>query len=241
MDGATGNPAERAATLTHRYGQLSAEALLRPMIEFEFRGCIALVSSFGAEAAVLLHMVASIDPATPVLFLDTGKHFGETLRYRDALVARLGLSDVRSLQPAAAALDAADPDGTLWRSDPARCCHLRKVAPLAAGLAPFAAWITGRKRYHGGERGRLPAIEAAEGRIKINPLAPFGAAAIAAEFAARDLPPHPLTAEGFLSIGCMPCTSRAVAADNPRSGRWPGLEQTECGIHLRLGPPSGGP
>ncbi len=184
MDGCAADASERAAALACRYGQLSGEALLRPMIETEFHGRIALVSSFGAEAAVLLHVIAAIDPARPVLFLETGKHFAATLRYRDALVARLGLTDIRNLRPAAVALEAADPMGALWRTDPAHCCFLRKAAPLVEGLAPFAARITGRKRYHGGERGSLPVIEAADGRIKINPLAPLGAAATA-----RNSPP----------------------------------------------------
>jgi phosphoadenosine phosphosulfate reductase len=232
MDGLNLGENEHAAALALRYGQLWGEALLGPMIRSEFRGRIALVSSFGAEAAVLLHMVAAIAPATPVLFLDTGKHFGETLRYRDALVARLGLKDVRSLAPDAAMLAISDADGMLWRRDPDACCAARKVAPLAAALKPFAAWITGRKRHHGGTRRALPVIEAAGGRIKINPLASRSAADIAAEFAARDLPPHPLVADGFRSIGCMPCTARIAAAAEPRSGRWPGLARTECGIHL---------
>jgi phosphoadenosine phosphosulfate reductase len=238
MDGLIGDTVSRAAELSRRYGMLSGEALLRPLIEREFPGRIALVSSFGAEAAVLLHMVAAIDPSTPVLFLDTGKHFGETLSYRDALAARLGLSDLRILGPQPASVAAADPDGTLWHGDPGACCALRKVAPLAAGLAPFAAWITGRKRFQGGLRAALPVIEAMDGRIKINPLAPLSAADIEAEFERRDLPRHPLVADGFRSIGCMPCTARAKAGDAPRAGRWPGLERTECGIHL--GPPRQG-
>jgi len=230
MDG-VGAVVPGAEEIARRYGHLAGEALLRPLIEHEFAGRIALVSSFGAEAAVLLHMVAEIDRATPVLFLDTQKHFPETLRYRDDLVKRLELRDVRSIKPDAKEIARRDPEGTLWHRAPDACCQLRKVAPLADALAPFAAWISGRKRFHGGERAALPAVEWDGQRVKINPLAPWNAVQIDCEFEARGLPRHPMVADGFLSIGCMPCTARAVRGDDPRSGRWAGLEKTECGIH----------
>jgi phosphoadenosine phosphosulfate reductase len=233
MDGQA--PATRRADeIAARYGHLAGEALLRPLIEQEFAGRIALVSSFGAEAALLLHMVATVDRATPVLFLDTQKHFGETLRYRDELILRLGLTDVRSLTPDAAEVARQDPDGMLWHRAPDACCALRKVVPLESALRPFAAWISGRKRYQGGERANLPVIEAEGARVKINPLALLGVCDIEAEFAARGLPPHPLVADGFSSIGCMPCTVRPTRSDDPRSGRWTGLDKTECGIHQSL-------
>jgi phosphoadenosine phosphosulfate reductase len=219
-----------AAALNARYGHLAGEALLRPMID-EFRGRICLVSSFGAEAAVLLHMVAAVDRDTPVLFLDTQKHFPETLAYRDTLVAQLGLTDVRSLTPDAETVAARDPDGTLWSRNPDACCALRKVVPLNRALAGFSAWISGRKRFHGGERRALPVIEPDGPRIKLNPLASWGAAEIACEFATRGLPPHPLVAEGYRSIGCAPCTKPGASAADPRAGRWAGLDKTECGIH----------
>jgi phosphoadenosine phosphosulfate reductase len=219
------------AVLAWRYRGLEGEALLRPLLEREFPGRIALLSSFGAEAALLLDMVARIDRSVPVIFLDTGKLFGETLRYRDALVARLGLTDLRVLAPEPAEIRRRDADGTLWRSDGDACCRLRKVEPLARGLAGFAACISGRKRYQGAARAALAGIEAAEGLIKIDPLAGYTHARIAAEFAARDLPPHPLEADGFLSIGCMPCTDRVAPDEDRRAGRWRGLDKTECGIH----------
>jgi phosphoadenosine phosphosulfate reductase len=224
----------QAQVLIERYGELSGEALLAPLIEHELAGRIALVSSFGAEAALLLHMVASIDAATPVLFLDTHKHFPETLAYRDALVAQLGLADVRSLTPDPGDVAERDPNGSLWLRAPDSCCYLRKVEPLAKALAPFAAWISGRKRFQGGARAALPVIEHDGKHIKINPLAPWSASEIKAEFARRALPPHPLVADGFLSIGCMPCTVRATRAEDPRSGRWSEVEKTECGIHQSL-------
>ena len=234
MDGADPTVTARAQELADRYGHLSGEALLRPLLEREFRGRIALVSSFGAEAAVLLAMVAAVDRATPVLFLETGKHFPETLRYRDRLIAALGLADVRSLVPDTEAVARQDPDGTLWQRAPDACCHLRKVVPLAQALVPFEAWISGRKRFHGGERDALPAIETEGHRIKVNPLASWTAADIEAQFRALGLPRHPLVADGYLSIGCAPCTARAASAAAPRSGRWAELAKTECGIHQSL-------
>jgi phosphoadenosine phosphosulfate reductase len=230
MDG-VGNLVPGVDEVARRYGHLAGEALLRPLIEREFAGRIALVSSFGAEAAVLLHMVAQVDRATPVLFLDTQKHFPETLRYRDDLVRKLGLTDVRSQKPDPKEVAQRDPDGILWHRAPDACCQLRKVEPLANALAPFAAWISGRKRFHGGTRAALPVVERDGDRIKINPLAPWSAAEIDCEFQSRGLPRHPMVEDGFLSIGCMPCTSRAKRADDPRSGRWADLEKTECGIH----------
>ncbi len=221
----------RAARLAERYGDLDGEALLAPLIERELPGRIALLSSFGAEAALLLDMVARIDRATPVLFLDTGKLFGETLRYRDALIEQLGLTDVRSLAPDPLALAQRDPDGMLWHRDPDACCRLRKVEPLERALDGFAAVISGRKRHHGGARAALAAIELNDGLIRVNPLRNYTAERVAYVFAERGLPPHPLEADGFRSIGCMPCTDRVAPHEPPRAGRWRGRDKTECGIH----------
>jgi phosphoadenosine phosphosulfate reductase len=226
------DPAGRVQELTRRYGHLDGEALLRPFIEGEFAGRIALVSSFGSEAAVLLHMAAEIDRRLPVIFLDTGKLFGETLRYRDKLARRLNLSDLRIVKPEAVGLAAGDPDGMLFDRDADSCCALRKVVPLRQALAGFDAWISGRKRYQGALREFMPVIEASGEKIKINPLARWSREGIDAEFAARDLPHHPLEADGFLSIGCMPCTHRVAPGAEQRAGRWAGREKTECGIHL---------
>lgn len=218
--------------------EMATRLLLDDAINGFFRGRIALVSSFGAEAAILLHLVSRIDRGVPVVFLDTGKLFGETLRYRDALVAKLGLTDIRNVEPDAGAIALADSDGMLFSRDPDACCRLRKVEPLERALTGFAAWITGRKRFQGGLRGDLPVIEEASGRIKLNPLALWSAREIDAYFSAYDLPRHPLESQGFRSIGCMPCSSPAAPGDDARAGRWRGRRKSECGIHLPAATPA---
>ena len=227
-----GGPGDRVRALREAYGRLGGLELVRVVIEKEFPGRIALVSAFGAESAVLLDLVAQVDPATPVIFLETGKLFSETLAYRDALAARLGLADVRSVRPDAAAIAGHDPDGNLWQRRPDACCRLRKVLPLETALSGFEAWITGRKRFHGGDRSHLPTIEALDGWIKINPLAGWSHAEVDAAITARNLPRHPLAMEGYLSIGCQPCTRKSAPSESIRAGRWAGTEKTECGIHL---------
>jgi phosphoadenosine phosphosulfate reductase len=223
---------QRAEALRLSHGGIEGPELLRAMILSAFPGKIALVSSFGAEAAVLLDLVAAIDPATPVIFLDTGKLFGETLRYRDRLIAHLGLTDVRSIRPDTRALLARDPEGLLWKQNPDACCAVRKTEPMQRALAPFDAWITGRKRYQSASRAGLETIEASGAHVKINPLVSWTEADLEAHLAARDLPRHPLVEDGYLSIGCMPCTDRVPVGGNARDGRWAGLDKTECGIHL---------
>ncbi|NIA70110.1 phosphoadenylyl-sulfate reductase [Pelagibius litoralis] len=222
---------ERARLLELRYGGCDSRGILSAAINEIFDGRIAVVSSFGAESAVLLDLVAQVDPATPVVFLETGKHFPETLAYRDQLVAHLGLSAVRSISPTADDLAWADADGTLWRRNPDLCCRLRKVLPLERGLSGFSAWINGRKRFQGGLRGSIPVFEASQGRIKVNPLAAWDPQRIQQVFRQRGLPAHPLAAEGYLSIGCAPCTFKGNGQAGSRSGRWQGREKTECGIH----------
>jgi phosphoadenosine phosphosulfate reductase len=201
-----------------------------------FPGRLALVSSFGAESAVLLHLAAQVDPDMPVLFLDTGMLFGQTLDYRRLLGARLGLTDIRDLRPRFEDLAVNDPNANLWSSDTDACCHIRKVAPLDAALAGFDAWITGRKRFHGGDRLRLPVVEEADGRLKFNPLASWGKGDLDAYAVEHDLPAHPLVAAGFPSIGCWPCTEAADAGAGVRSGRWAGSQKVECGIHTARAP-----
>jgi phosphoadenosine phosphosulfate reductase len=192
---------------------------------------LAVVSSFGTESAALLKVMADVDPAIPVIFLDTGWLFEETLAYRDTLIAALALRDVRSIQPLDATLSREDPDRELWFSDPDACCRIRKVEPLAQALAPFAAWINGRKRFQGGARAVMAVVEDDGARLKFNPFANVSREEIAAIYASAKLPPHPLAKTGYLSVGCMPCTSRTSPDEDTRAGRWRGRPKTECGIH----------
>lgn len=220
----------RAAALDAAAQTLTAEAIVARAIG-AFQGRIALVSSFGAEAAALLHIVARIDRTTPVVFLDTGKHFAQTISYREDLARSLGLTDVRDIRLSSKEAAREDPKGDLWRRDNDLCCALRKIRPLAGALAGFDAWFTGRKRVHGGLRAFLPIVEAAAPHIKINPLARWSPEDVEAYARANGLPPHPLVAQGFPSIGCWPCTAPIAAGDGARAGRWRGLAKTECGIH----------
>jgi len=223
------------------YGELGAPALLRVMIREEFPGKIALISSFGADAALLLAMVAEVDPAIPVLFLETEKHFPETLDYVRALTATLKLTNVHWLKPDPALVARIDPSGDLWSTTPNRCCWMRKVEPLDRAVKELGleALITGRKRHQTSERAQLENIELDDkGIFRINPLAYYTKEKQREETVARNLPEHPLVGKGYLSIGCAPCTKPVAEGQDERAGRWAhtiGLEneqKTECGIHL---------
>jgi len=224
--------AATAARLAVKFGALDTQRFLRLAIEDLFAGKIALVSSFGADSAVLLHMVAEIDRNLPVIFIDTLQLFPETIAYRDRLVDLLGLTDLRTIQPDPQALAKHDPENFLWASDPDLCCELRKVDPLVAAVDGFEAWITGRKRFQSDTRRTLPLFETEGERVKVNPLAGWSTAELAAYFEKYELPQHELVAKNYLSIGCMACTSPVKPGEDPRAGRWRGRSKTECGIHL---------
>ncbi|MFG1427880.1 phosphoadenylyl-sulfate reductase [Roseixanthobacter glucoisosaccharinicivorans] len=224
--------ARRAAELNARLEDADPRAIIAAAQE-DFSGRVASVSSFGAESVVLLHMVAQVDRAMPVLFLDTGHLFPETLAYRDQLIDRLGLTQVLTSHPDEAERTVRDGDNDLWASDTDACCALRKVEPLARALSPFDAWLNGRKRYQAVTRLRIPVVEADGRHIKFNPLAAFGPGEIASWIQIHGLPEHPLKTFGFASVGCMPCTSRVAPGEDSRAGRWRGAAKTECGIHLR--------
>jgi len=223
----------KVADARDKLSGLSGVDLLSAVLGNRTIGKLALVSSFGAESAILLDMVASIDKATPVVFLNTGKLFGATLAYRESLVERFGLTDVRDERPDLADLQRHDPDGTLWSLDPDFCCHLRKTEPLDRALAGFDGWITGRKRFQGAGRETLATVEGdtTTGRLKFNPLAPWSAADVARYLDDRNLPVHPLVGDGYRSIGCEPCTRRTKPGEAARAGRWAWLDKSECGIH----------
>jgi phosphoadenosine phosphosulfate reductase len=228
-------PLSDAQRLNAQLRDAHPSTIIAAALEY-FGDRLALVSSFGAESAVLLHLAAQIDPSIPVLFLDTGMLFGQTLDYRQQLAARLGLTDVRDLRPRFEDLATTDPSAELWKTDIDACCHIRKVMPLDAALDGFDAWITGRKRFHGGDRLRLPVVEESEGKLKFNPLANWGKEELDAYAAEHNLPAHPLVAAGFPSIGCWPCTSPVEDGNDARAGRWAGSQKTECGIHTARAP-----
>jgi len=215
------------------FDEMDAVGVLRHAVTDVLKDDIAIVSSFGADSAVLLHLVSLVDRTLPVYFLETGKHFPETLQYVETLKTHLGLSNVRWLRPDPKDIARFDPHGDLWETDPDSCCHIRKTEPLDAEIAQFAGWVTGRKRYQTAERGVLPHFElTSDDRIKVNPLAYFGDADVNTYKKEHGLPEHPLFAKGYKSIGCAPCTTIVAEGEDPRAGRWRGLNKKECGIHF---------
>lgn len=220
-----------AAELDRALRAASPAEIIAAALKTVGRDKLALVSSFGTESATLLKVMADVDPAIPVIFLDTGWLFEETLAYRDTLIETLGLKDVRSIKPAEETLSREDPDRDLWFSDPDACCRIRKVEPLARALKPFSAWLNGRKRFQGSARADIPVVEDDGARLKFNPFANVSREELEAIFVRAKLPRHPLAASGFLSVGCMPCTSRTAEGEDARAGRWRGRAKTECGIH----------
>lgn len=214
--------------LNRKYADASPDEIIAVATR-EFAGRIATLSSFGTEAAVGLSFIARVAPKTPVLFLDTGMHFAQTLDYRNQLVAKLGLKNVITLEPDARELADEDGESRLFESDTSACCQLRKVRPLARAMVAYDALITGRKRYHGGERADLQPFEFDGSRVKVNPVARVNPKEVTAIFRALDLPGHPMAAQGYPSIGCWPCTAPAEG-DGTREGRWAGQDRTECGI-----------
>jgi phosphoadenosine phosphosulfate reductase len=224
----------RLSDLQARAANRDAAGILNLAIKEAFLGETAVVSSFGSESVVLLHMIAQIDPSTPVLFLNTGKLFGETLRYRDRLQDELGLTDIRSLAPNLTERSRLDPEGNLWMRNTDACCGFRKVVPLRRALEGFSAQITGRKRFQTNARHDMNPVEFFEGRFRFNPLADWTLADIESYAAEHKLPRHPLVEDGYPSIGCMPCTRRVQSGESYRDGRWAGTDKDECGIHTGI-------
>lgn len=224
-------PEDKVARLNAELRGADASQIIRVALR-EFGRGLTYVSSFGAESAAMLGLIADVDPATPIVFIDTGMHFQQTLQYRDELARVLGLTDIRTVHPLDDERRAVDPKGVLHKTDPDACCEVRKVRPLEPALRGFAAWITGRKRFHGGGRMNLPVFEYAEGKFKVNPLADWTHEHVEEYFVARGLPRHPMVADGYPSIGCWPCTVRPTDPNDVRSGRWVGFKKSECGLHL---------
>ncbi|MGL5837092.1 MAG: phosphoadenylyl-sulfate reductase [Sphingorhabdus sp.] len=226
-----------AIRLNHMFRGRDTVEMLEVLLRENMLGDTAIVSSFGAESSVLLHLIASIDPTVPVLFLDTGKHFPETITYKEELRERLGLKDLRNLKPDPGLLAKKDENGLRWSYDPDGCCEIRKVLPLKQALAGFDAQFTGRKAFQSSTRNALPRFEIEDGRLKVNPLADWSKERLDAYMIEHDLPAHPLVEQGYPSIGCSPCTSKVAAGEDPRSGRWKGWDKVECGIHTPIADP----
>jgi phosphoadenosine phosphosulfate reductase len=221
-----------ADALNARFEGVDAATMLRALFTEGSLGRVAVVSSFGTESAVLLHLVAMADPATPVIFVDTLKMFPETLEYREHLIERLGLTENFVVTPDPAVLAAKDETGLRWSYDPDGCCAIRKVEPLARAKSGLDSWISGRKAFQSVTRQNLPRFEVEQGRLKLNPLGDWTKDDLETYFEEHDLPRHPLEAQGFLSVGCQPCTSPVLPGEDPRAGRWRGWDKTECGIHV---------
>ena len=219
--------------LNGMFDEMDAVGVLRYAVSDVLPGDLAIVSSFGADSAVLLHLVAQVDPSMPVYFLETGKHFAETLDYVETLKKHLGLINVHAIHPNPDDVKRFDPNGDLWETDPDSCCHIRKTEPLEPITEQYGGWVTGRKRFQTKERGVLPHFElTSDNRIKVNPLAYFSDVDVNQYKVDHGLPEHPLFAKGYKSIGCAPCTSVVAEGEDPRAGRWRGLNKKECGIHF---------
>lgn len=221
-----------ADALGARFAGVDAQSMLRALVAEGLLGDTAVVSSFGTESAVLLHLVAEADPTIPVIFVDTLKMFPETLAYRDALVARLGFTGSRTILPDPVVLAAKDEKGLRWSYDPDGCCDIRKTEPMRRAKAGLDSWISGRKAFQSQTRQNIARFEIDAGILKVNPLGDWVKADLEAYFATHDLPRHPLEANGYASIGCEPCTSKVLPGEDPRAGRWRGWDKVECGIHV---------
>lgn len=225
-----------ADALEARFAGVDAASMLRELVAEGTLGRVAVVSSFGTESAVLLHLVAEADPTIPVIFVDTLKMFRETLDYRETLIDLLGLVNSSVVTPDAAVLAAKDENGLRWSWDPDGCCDIRKVEPMRRAKQGLDTWISGRKAFQSVTRQNLPRFEVEDGRLKLNPLGDWTKDDLEAYFEAHDLPRHPLEAKGYLSVGCEPCTTTVAPGEDPRAGRWRGWDKVECGIHVPSGP-----
>lgn len=229
-----GVSSEFLADINARYETMQPGEIVEHALHHDWFSRPAVVSSFGAEAVVLLRMISRVRPDLPVIFIDTGKLFGETLRYRDRLQHVLGLEDVRTVGPRLSEVADLDPMGLLNRESPDACCDLRKTKVLERAMVNHDSWINGRKRYQSHSRTKLSILEKDENdRLKLTPLADWTAQDIRDYIIEENLPMHPLVKQGYLSIGCFPCTSKVPPGEDPRAGRWQGSDKVECGIHAK--------
>jgi len=228
----------RVDALNAQFRHFGTSCFLEAVITRGLFDRIAMVSSFGADSAVLLHLIAHIDRNLPVLFIDTALLFPETLAYQTQLADHLGLTNVQTIRAADHKVQAVDPYGALRFSDPDSCCTLRKRNVLNSALSGYDAWITGRKRHQATTRQSLTYfdLDPDTGLTKINPLIDWKPTRIKAHLKAHTLPRHPLVTKGYPSIGCAPCTSPVVKGEDTRAGRWRGTGKSECGLHRTATP-----
>jgi phosphoadenosine phosphosulfate reductase len=208
----------------------AAEDILRWAVE-TFGASFVIASSMGD--GLLAHLVSSVAPGVDVLFLDTGYHFAETIGTRDA-VQQVYAVNVRTMLPLRTVAEQdAEHGERLYVRDPDACCAMRKVEPLARGLAPYTAWASGIRRDEATSRRDIGVVEWDAGRsmVKVNPLAAWTQADVDAYVDKHGVLVNPLAYEGYPSIGCSPCTRRVAPGEDPRAGRWAGSSKTECGLH----------
>ena len=196
---------------------------------------IVMSSSFQQQSLALLHIVSQVAPELPVLFVDSGHHFPETLAFKEQITRQFGLN-VIDLHPAMSPKEQeAEYGPELWKHQPDLCCYLNKVEPMQDALRAYRAWITGIRRDQSAHRARAKVVEVRkDGLIKVNPMVMWTQADVWRHIKSHHLPTHPLYARGYKSIGCAPCTQPAGKGSRERAGRWPGRHKTECGLHTVL-------
>ena len=212
----------------------SAQADIRSALASGSSACVT--SSFQAEDVALVHLIVAEQPEIPVLFLETGYHFAETLAYRDQIAERFGLNLV-NLMPKKTVPEQEAEHGQLFRIAPDRCCALRKVEPLFEGVGQYEVWFTGLRREQSPTRANLQVFDKfrlPSGKVlnKISPLAAWTMRDVWSYLKSVSIPVLPLYDQGYTSIGCEPCTMLPADPNNPRSGRWAGQQKLECGIHI---------
>ncbi len=198
---------------------------------------LAVASSFQASGLVILHLLRELKPDVPVLFLNTGFHFPETLKFRDKIVEMWDLKLVELRGEHQSPERQAELHGPeLFKSNPDRCCFINKVEPLQKALEEYDGWISGLRRDQSPLRASTPVVEAqllpsGNEVLKIHPLASWTREDVTGYIKMHNIPTHPLLEQGFASIGCQPCTRPVDANEDERAGRWEGFNKTECGIH----------
>jgi phosphoadenosine phosphosulfate reductase len=230
------DPVEQAAAWSEALEGRGPQEVIRWSVATFGKG-LAVGSSFGRDGLVVIDIARRWLPKIPVLFLETGCHFPETLRFRDEVAARWGLNVV-DVRPALTVEEqAARFGGELWSRDPDACCQLRKVEPLRRALQGYSAWMTGLRRDQHAGRSKTPIVEWQQlapdrGVFKINPMVGWSRPDVDAYVADHELPRHPLWDRGYASVGCAPCTVPVAPGGSERSGRWASSGKSECGIHL---------